>query len=161
MGTIKKILSELLVQSLEIIMTLALIGGIWLYVFRPEIFHEIIMAAGILIPIISVFAFFSLITAKRVGGIRKRMEEAEIEESGVMRSENIEISVSQQDEIKNDIIAFFSAIFIIGVAKLMNNDFDFSDIIQAFIAMVAVYSTKKTYFKDLFSWTGKRPSKYY
>ena len=149
-------MKELIAQTIHVIVVLVLIYSTWLYVFRREIFDEILKAGGVIAPLVFLFISYALITARRVDGMKKIMEEAEASSYEDAKKQYTTLFASQQDEMKNDGIAIFSAFAIVILAKIINNKIDYPDVLQALVAIIAVYSTKKIYFKDKFSWTGDK-----
>lgn len=147
-GEFKKIITEIIVQVLEMVLILFMIGGGWTYLFRPELFQAIIMLLGVMAPLAFIFAIYALLTIKKIKRFRKEAEEDET------FYEYFEIVVSRKDELKNDALALIAASSIIVIAKMINGHFDYADVWQAGIVFLAVYGTKEIYFKE-HHWFGK------
>ncbi|MEA2065183.1 MAG: hypothetical protein U9O66_02705 [Patescibacteria group bacterium] len=151
MPEFKKFFTELFAQISQIIIVLFFIGAVFFYLFFPEKFMAIIKTLGLIAPIGAIIAVYALIITRKIKKIK-----ADAEEGGMTYNDNsIEIYVTKMDEIKNDLTALVAAILIIALAKFMNGYFDYSDICQTFIVIIAVYITKKIYLKENFSFWKK------
>ena len=151
MKDVQKMFSVLIAQIIEIIVILLSITVIIIYIFFQEVFFSLLKSAGGLAPIFFAGALYLLITTKRIKKAKK-----DIEKNGSPRlKEYYCIYVSKQDEMKNDALAFLTALVVVVIAKEMSGDFNYSDIWQAGAAFLAVYLTKKIYFKKQFSFFGK------
>lgn len=151
MPEFKKFFTELFAQISEIIIVLTFIGIGFFYLFFPEKFMAIIKMLGLLAPIGAIIAIYALIIIRKIKKIKSDAEEGDMN----YNDDSIEIYITKMDEIKNDLAALFAAILIIALAKFMNGYFDYSDICQAFIVIIAVYITKKIYLKENFSFWKK------
>lgn len=151
MSEFKKFFSQLFAQIFQIVIIVIFIGAGVLYLFYPEKFMAIIKALGLLAPIGIIIAVYALLITKKIKKIKTDIADGDIN----YNDNSIEIYVTKIDEIRNDLVALFAAILIITLAKFMNGYFDYSDIWQAIIAIIAVYITKKIYLKENFSFWKK------
>lgn len=151
MSSSKKFFAQLLAQVSEIIIVLVFIGIGFLYLFYPEKFMAITKVLGLLAPIGIFIAIYALLIVKKIKKVKTDLADGDIN----CNDNFTEIYVTKMDEIKNDFVALFSAILIIVLAKFMNGYFDYSDIWQAIIVIIAVYITKKIYLKENFSFWKK------
>lgn len=151
-GEFKKIITEIIVQVLEMVLILFMIGGGWAYLFRPELFQAILIMLGVMAPLAFIFAIYALLTIKKIKKFRKESEEDDT------YYDYFEIAVSKKDELKNDALALIAASAVIVAAKVINGHFDYADVWQAGIVFLAVYGTKEIYFKE-HHWFGKIKNK--
>lgn len=151
-----KLIKEIVVQTMHVLLILFLIYSTWLYLFRREFFDEMLQMIGVVTPMIFMFVLYALITTKRTNNIKKELEKINAASDVIDNNKYTSLLVSQQDEMKTDGIAILSALVIVVLAKIMNNKVSYPDMLQAIVAVVAIYSTKKIYFKDKFSWSGDK-----
>ena len=144
----KSFFKELISQIMEILLVLLIITIIGLYLFYPEMFKELLKAMGVLVPIGIFIALYGMVTAQKIKKRKKLLEEG-----GGESGECYPIYVTKNDEMKNDALALVSAILIIVIAKVIEGEFNYADIWQAGLTVIAIYLTKKIYFKKQFSWS--------
>ena len=147
----KGFFTEFMAQSFEIVTAVILVGMAGVYLFYPEIFEDMAKTSGASLPLGVLFLIYILTTSHKVKKIKKEAEK----DGGEKYNEYHAIYVSQKDELKNDGIVVITVIIMILIAKLIEGKIDYADLWQAGITIIAIYWTKKIYFKEYFSFFGK------
>lgn len=139
-------LSTLIMQIIELALVLLILAFVIIAIFIPELYDFLMEKIGTMLPIILLIGAYIFLTTNKVKKqIKNKRDEME-DISGSTFSYK-ELIVSKTDEMKIDLLAITSAILIVFVAKMMNDDLDYPDIVQAFIAFGAVYATKGLLFQ--------------
>lgn len=139
-------LSTLIMQIIELALVLLILAFVIIAVFIPELYDFLMEKIGTMLPIILLIGAYIFLTTNKVKKQIKNKRD-EMEDISGSTSSYKELIVSKTDEMKIDLLAITSAILIVFVAKMMNDDLDYPDIVQAFIAFGAIYATKGLLFQ--------------